>query len=93
MAQRHRKERFLLELLDEAKRLVVALNVSKERGPHSQGASNELYEDLAASLLTALMVTMGYRIPDNMYSLPDYSKLCDWLGAREEDGRQRWEDE
>jgi hypothetical protein len=88
-----RKEKFLLELLDEAKRLVVALNVAKERGLRGQDLCDRLYRELAASLLTALMVTIGYRIPDDMYSLPDYGKLCDWLGAREEDGRQRWEDE
>lgn len=99
------KEDYLLDLLDEAKRLIVARNVVREQGIQRYqvptGADNRhlasdagdvLHDALAARLLTALMLVIGYRIPTGLYSLGDYVQLCDWLGAKEEDGGQRWED-
>jgi hypothetical protein len=99
------KESFLLDLLEETKRMIIALNVVKEqrlqdyqerltpdRQPYAGRAGNILCEGISARLLTALMVVIGYRIPNDLYSLNDYSQLCDWLGATEEDGEQRWED-
>jgi hypothetical protein len=100
------KEEFLLDLLDETKRLITAWYVVKEQGianfreilppehqHHAKHAADELYEEIAASLLTSLMLVMGYRIPGtDLYRLGDYVELCDWLGEKEENGEQRWED-
>ena len=96
------KEQFVLELLDETKRLVTAWTVLQEGNlgryeppgnPLANSVGNVLHDRISASLLTAMMVMMGYRIPNSLYSLPDLSPLCDWLGATEEDGKQKWQDE
>jgi|LSQX01.2.fsa_nt_gb hypothetical protein len=100
------KECFLLRLLDETKRLIVARNVlfeqgisgySQRLGPEYQHmekrAVDEIIGEINASLLTALMVSLGYRIPSkNLYRLFDYGPLCSWLGEKEENGEQRWEE-
>lgn len=86
--------------------LVVARNVAREQGieqyqkileperqKYAPDVDDSLYEEISSSLLTALMVSMGYRIPESgLYRLADYSRLCDWLGEKEEDGKQRWEE-
>jgi hypothetical protein len=99
------EEKYLLKLLDETKRLIVADNVVRENGfgrfkepfeddkVHARTVGGELNEKIKDNLLTVLMVTMGYRVPKEIYSLPDYSELCDFLGSRDEDGSQRWIDD
>lgn len=98
-------EGYLLNLLDEIKRLVIAENVIYEQRidrhketvtPENQAlarsTSDVIGGELLDSLLTALMVALGYRLPaSGLYSLADYCDLCGWLGAKEEDGNQRWE--
>jgi len=100
------KEKYLLELLDETKRVVSARFVIMERNigqyaeilkpevqPLAKCAVGVLDQEILDGLLTAMMVLMGYRIPSSdFYSLPDYGMLCDWLGEKEEDGKQRWEE-
>lgn len=99
------KETYLIKLLEETKRLIIAENVVKEnrlnrfKEPTNESritdktAGYELNEMIKNNLLTALMIEMGYRIPKIIYSLDDYSELCDFLGSTEEDGGQRWLDE
>lgn len=99
-----RKERYLLDLLDETKRIITATNVIREfhigrftddKGPvpFNRTAQDIVGDALRDNLMSALMVAMGYRIPDHVYGLNDYCDLCNWLGSREEDGKQRWNDE
>lgn len=100
------EEKYLIDLLDETKRLIVANYVVRENGfsrfkeplkqenmVHVRTVGDELNEKVKDNLLTVLMVTMGYRVPNEIYSLNDYSELCDFLGSTEEDGGQRWLDE
>lgn len=101
-----REEKFLLDLLDETKRLIVAKEVMKERRlsnykePHSKDgapfarrATDIVYGEINNNLLTALMVNLGYRIPKKIYSLRDFGDFCNWLGADCEDGNQKWVDD
>lgn len=97
------EEQFLLETLKDTQRLVTALCVLNESSlrnylppqsvGHAENASDVLHDKICSKLLTSLMVVLGYRIPKGGYSLRDYCDLCNWLGATEEDGKQRWEDE
>ena len=105
MDTRSLQEVYLLRLLDEVKRLIVAEAVVYKEGvsryeqrlkPENQiyakSVSNVIHDKILDSLFTALLVNMGYRLPQNeLYCLPDYSALCDWLGSKEEDGAQKWE--
>lgn len=106
------KEDFLLQKLDEAKRLVVALSVVEKeelndfrnvemqepeqpcdwRGVESTG--RVLCEKIHSNLLTALMVMMGYPLPNRGgYTLTSYTDFACWLSAsEEEDVCQRWEE-
>ena len=100
------EEKYLIKLLDETKRLIVADNVIRENGlsrfkeqvnedrmTYARSTGDVLNEKIKDNLLTVLMVTMGYRIPNEIYSMNDYSELCDFLGNTDEDGKQRWIDD
>lgn len=81
-------EQYLLETLEETKRLVIAYSVLSSLRLDKQ----QLDQEILTNLLTMLMVSLGYRLPTyGGYRLPDYTALCDWLGSTEEDGKQRWD--
>lgn len=86
-----KKEDYVLSLLDNVKRLVVARSVVDEFDPCSE-TGESIDEEILSTFLTCLMISLGYRIPDHIYSLPNYSEFIDWLGCKEENGDQKWED-
>ena len=75
---------YLLELLDEAKELIVAKNVSIKHGLKLSAeyctVSNMIYD----RLLTALMVDFGYSMPKGLYSLKDKNDIFEWLDGDSE---------
>jgi len=99
------KEKYLLDLLDEVKRLIVAESVILDKGlaryeerlkPENQAYAKSvktvLHDEIRDSLFTALLIVMGYRLPRNeLYYLNEYDDLCEWLGEKYEDGNQKWE--
>ena len=100
---RKNREQFLIDILEEAKRLIIARSVvldhglhrfktpsTKEKAGYTPNIHSLLNTELENVFLTGLMICMGYRVPaEELYELNDYSELVEWLGEAG-DKNKRW---
>ncbi len=78
------KKDYLLELLDEAKELVVAKNVAIKHGLKLSAEYCTASDMICDRLLTALMVEYGFSMPKGLYNLKYKDDIFEWLDGDSE---------